>query len=212
MSEPQERPSGPVRVAASLIQRAKRGDEAALITIFRQFLPPGEKINWVGYLGFHGLIWGRHSLGCLTERRVADVTLGHFGEVVYQDGFLEYVNSGVVYQPSRLSLYIMSFIAIVASIAAGFFIAAFAHDEARLSSVAAIFLGAVFAVLVGLVAVNFVVRLYYAFNKCGLVLAIKGGVNVYVIADRKRLPLAMSMYRMAADNRDGRVAAFGHLG
>src|SRR5215204_7573906 len=100
------------KVDVSLLQRAKKSDPQALATIFRQFIPEGEKICWMEYLGSHGWIFGRHSFGCLTERRVADVTIGAFGEVIYQDGYLEYINSSIIYQPSKLALYVLVAVAI----------------------------------------------------------------------------------------------------
>jgi hypothetical protein len=204
--------SGPLKVSASIVKRAQGGDQQALITIFRQFLPPEEKIFWTEYLGFHGWIFGKHSFGCLTERRVADVTIGHFGEVIYQDGYLEAVNSGVIYQPSKLALYIAVFIAAIISLWAGAALGITFGATVADSVAVGLLVSLILAGLIGLVLINMAVRLYYATRKCGLVMNIKEGIPVYVFADRKRLQRAHAMFRMATDIRDHRISQLGHIG
>src|SRR5262245_4620219 len=103
--------TGHLKIAASLVSRARKGDQQAIVTIFRQFVPEDEGLYWAEYLGRHGWLFGRLSFGCLTDKRVASVKIGSFGEVIYQDGYFEYINSGIIYQPSRLALYIWVFVA-----------------------------------------------------------------------------------------------------
>jgi hypothetical protein len=201
----------PQKVSTSLLQRAKQSDAQALVTIFRQFIPEEEKIYWTEYLGSHGWIFGRHSLGCLTDRRVADITIGAFGEVIYQDGYLEYINSSVIYQPSKLALYVLVFFALILDI----FLAIYSSTAALAvfrEPVVAFVIGLVVLVLLGLLLVNMMVRLYYAVRKCGLVLWIKEGICVYVFSDRKRLRQANVMHRKVTEIRDSRISSLGHLG
>jgi hypothetical protein len=203
--------ASPQKVSISLLQRAKKSDQQALVTIFRQFVPEDEKIYWTEYLGSHGWIFGRHSLGCLTDRRVADMTIGAFGEVIYQDGYLEYVNSSVIYQPSKLALYVY----VVLALFADAFLSMFAFTAWMGSGrgfLAGLLIGLVIFVLLGVVLVNLVVRFYYAVRKCGLVLWIKGGISVYVFSDRKRIRHANVMHRMVTEMRDNRITKLGHIG
>ena len=99
-------PAVAATVEGGLLSRAKRNDRNAIETMFKQFLAPGEDITAAEYLGVYGF-WGfgRDSFGVVTDRRVASLQVGSFGEVSYQDGSLEYVNSTVLYQPSRFGLY-----------------------------------------------------------------------------------------------------------
>lgn len=57
-------------------------------------------------LGF--LLNKTRSLVCLTDKRVAVIQLGSLGRVMYQDAFIEDVNSGIIYQPSLFDLYFVS--------------------------------------------------------------------------------------------------------
>jgi hypothetical protein len=139
--------------------------------------------------------------------------LGSFGEVVYSDGYLEYVNSTVVYQPSKLWLYVFVTLTVILdlllSIMVGGQFASFLDFSLR---PVAIGIAVLFFCLAGLVLVNLVVRLYYSIKKCGLVLVVKDGVSVYAFTDRKRSGLATAMLRMVTDRRDERIAQLGHLG
>jgi hypothetical protein len=206
------RVAAPQKVSASLVQRAKKSDSQALVTIFRQFIPEEERIYWTEYLGSHGWIFGRHSLGCLTNKRLAGVTIGSFGEVIYRDGYLEYINSSVIYQPSKLALYIYVFLAIVLGLGISFFVASTAVVGLGWGLFGALVLGVLMFLALGVLLVNLVVRLYYAVRKCGLVLWIKEGVSVYVFSDRKRLRQANAMHRMVTEIRDNRISSLGHLG
>lgn len=94
-----------VRSAAnhSLIARARQRDADAITTMFRQFVSPEEQIVAVEYLGSVGLLFKTHSFACLTDRRVASLWVKSLGEVVYQDGLIDSVKHGILYQPSRIS-------------------------------------------------------------------------------------------------------------
>jgi hypothetical protein len=103
------RAGGVIKIEQSLMQRAKNNEFAAIAKMFQQFLPEDETILAAEYLGIQGL-WGIGTLSfaCITNRRVAAIRTGRFGEVTFQDGCLEYINSGVIYQPSKLWLYVVT--------------------------------------------------------------------------------------------------------
>ena len=158
-----------VQVQPNLLQRAKQNDSEAIATMFRQFLPEDEHVMLAEYLGVLG-VWGigTHSFAAVTDRRVAGMRVQILGGVTYQDGFLEYLNSGMVHQPSKLLLYI--YVAIISVVTLG----------------------------IGLLLLPLTVRIYYRFHKCGLVLWVREGVPVYVFSDRKRVGVANNLYREAA--------------
>jgi len=170
--------SGAIKFEASTLVRAKQNDKEAMALMFKQFISADETIHSVEYLGTNG-IWGlgTHSFGCLTNRRIAALKVGAFGEVVYQDGFLEYLNSMVVWQPGKLGLYIWSFILVLLSIP---------------------------TFGIALVLFPLMVKTYYRFNKCGLVFIIRQGVSVYMFTNRKLLGRANSIYRDTVALREGR--------
>lgn len=161
----------------SLLTRAKQHDPRAIATMFRQFVPEDEEILAVEFLGTQG-VWGlgTHSFACVTNRRVAALKVRLFGEIAYQDGTLEHVNSAVIYQPSKLVLYLY-----VLAIA----IATFG---------------------IGLLLLPLTVRLFYSFKKSGLVLSIREGMSVYIFSDRKLLARANGLYRTALAARERRAS------
>ena len=165
---------------ASLLDRACREDPAALATVFGEFLPAGETILDVRYLGLKGL-WGlgTHSFACVTDRRVAVLELKLLGGVEYHDGALEELNSGIINQPSRLGLYV--FVAVTALLTLG----------------------------VALLLLPLTLRVYYSFKKTGLVFWVREGVSVFLFTDRKRLPAAADLYRMTSALREVRLAEVG---
>ena len=214
---PYEAPTGvaAITVEASVLQRAKANDVQAITTMFRQFLAPDEEIYFAEYCGVQGL-WGfgRHCFACVTNRRVASLTVGLFGLVVYQDGFLEHGNSGVIYQPSKLWLYLFggwaAFVALVlalGSFAAG--IEAFYETGGVLGLLAALL---VVAVGLGASALVFLltVKAYYRFFKCGLLWWIREGIAVYVFTNRSKLTRANHLHRLCTQLRDERLKAVGH--
>jgi hypothetical protein len=172
--------SNDLHPTATLLDRARREDPAALATIFAEFLPPAERIVDVRYLGLKGL-WGvgTHSFACVTDCRVAVLEIKLLGGVEYHDGALEELNSGVINQPSRLGLYV--FIALTALLTLG----------------------------VALLLLPLTLRIYYAFRKSGLVFWVREGVSVFLFTDRKRLPAAADLYRMTSALREVRLAEVG---
>jgi ABC-type multidrug transport system fused ATPase/permease subunit len=178
----------------SLLTRAKQCDTEAIATMFRQFLPSDEPVLGAQYLGLRGC-WGvgSHSLAAVTPRRAASIRIGLFGEVIYQDGMLEHVNSGIVYQPSRLMLYLAS---------ALFFLFTLGIARMMLLINVTLFLS---TLGFGIALLPIVVRLYYGFKKSGLVLWIREGVDVYSFADRKRLRTANRHFREVSAVREVRL-------
>jgi hypothetical protein len=175
----QSESSLPIRIEPSILESAKQNGQEAIKTMFSQFIPVDEQIMAVDYLGVQGLWWvGRHSFACVSERRIAAIMVGPWGEVIYQDGLLEHYNSGVIYQPGLLGLYIICAVYVLVSLS-----------------------------LFGLPLILFpyVVQYYYRVNKCGLVWVIRDGVSVYLFTNRKSLTKANRLYRLVADLHDKRV-------
>lgn len=181
---------------ASLVDRAKTGDSEALATMFAQFLPRGEQVlegHYLGVLGFWGI--GTHSFAAVTPRRFATLRISLLGGVRYSDGSLEYVNSAAVFQPSKVMLYI---IATVVSLF--FFLAGVANGV-----VAGIVL-----LLISLALLPITIRFYYRFNKSGIVLWIREGLQVYAFIDRSQMRVANQLYRRCTDAREERLRTLGH--
>jgi hypothetical protein len=91
----------------NLLTRAKANDPAAIATMFKQFVPPEEPIEMAQYMGVLGM-WGigTHRFAGVTARRFVSLRTSLRGGVTYQDGSLEYTNSALVHQPSKLTLYL----------------------------------------------------------------------------------------------------------
>jgi tetratricopeptide (TPR) repeat protein len=179
--------------SASLLDRAKQGDTEAIGLMFRQFIGPEEHLLAAEYLGTRGIFGlGTHSFGCVTDRRVADIELGLFGRLVYQDAYLEHVNSSAFYQPSLLLLYLSIF-----GIGAAGVLGAFASGLGVL--VAALILALTALLIV------FAARIYFHFVKSGVLFWVREGIPVYIFANRKRLPQAARVWRLCAQARDERV-------
>ena len=177
------RTRGVIQIEPSLMQRAKNNEFEAIQKMFQQFLPENETVLAAEYLGIKGL-WGFGTLSfaCVTNRRVASIQTGFFGEVIFQDGCMEYINSGVIYQPSKFWLYVLYVgLAIFTLVTFGF----------------------------GLLLAPFLVKTYYNLNKCGVVFVIREGVSVYVFTDRDRLIIANRLYRMVMQAREMRVREIG---
>ena len=174
---PQGSDSGTARKPGSILQRAKLNDPDALAVMFRQFVPNDETILAVQFLGTQG-VWGIgiHSFACVTDRRIAAIRVKLFGEVTYQDGSLEHVNSAVIFQPSKALLYLF----VIAS--------------------------SIFTLGIGLLLLPVTVRLFYSFKKSGLLVWIREGVGVYMFSDRKLLRQANVVYRTALAAREHRLA------
>ncbi len=178
--------------------RARSGDQNALETMFRQFIPPDEAIDYVAFLGLKGFFGlGRHSFAAVTERRVASLELSMFGGAKYVDGYHEHFNGSALYQPSRLPKYVASVIAGLAwiSILAGLMSAGFGAFT-------------IIAVLawcgVGVAALPLIAYVFYRFVKSGLVLVVREGFLVYCFADRSRLGVASELASRATEMKDQR--------
>lgn len=192
---PVEAADAPV-VGGSLLERAKQDDRDAITTMFRQFLPPDEhptEAEYVGVLGFWGI--GVHSFAAVTTRRVATLRTKILGGVEYQDGALEYVNSGALFQPSRLWLYLYVAGSLLVFGAAGFSVT----PVASLVTLA-----------IGVALLPVTVRLYYRIKKSGLLFWVREGKPVYLFVDRKRMRIANRVYRNALALREQRLREAGH--
>lgn len=194
--------AGPLSIEASLVERAKHDDSEAMLTMFGQFIPSDEPIEEVAYFGIQGWLLGRSSFACLTGRRTASLMIGAFGEVVYQDGYHEFNNSGIVYQPSRLWLFVIGVGIVAASTFSAFWL--IAMDAPLLLALAAWALGVVLLV--------YWPKVFYRHVKCGLVLWIREGVSVYVFCNRNRIARANTFYRHVLQFRQRRVDALNTRG
>lgn len=194
-SQSVSRVKGEIEIESSILSRSVRNDQKALLMMFKQFIPEDEEVYYVQYLGLQG-IWGigTKSFACLTERRVADITVSRFGEVTYQDGYLEAINSSLIYQPSKLGLYllIVSYIFLASLLT----VITFGTN---------IFLG-LLSFGVSLFFFPFTVRGYYRIIKCGIVFMIKQGIPVYMFINRKYLKRANLLCRNITLLREKRIA------
>ncbi|MGD1716566.1 hypothetical protein [Dapis sp. BLCC M172] len=172
---------GDIKIAPSILSAATKNNQKALLIMFKQFIAEDEEIYYVQYLGRQG-IWGvgNHSFACLSECRVADITVGRFGEVTYQDGYLESINSSIIYQPSKLGLYF----------AIGFSI-----------------ILAVPTIGISLLFIPFIVQGYYRLVKCGIVLWVKEGAPIYMFTNHKYLKRSNLLCRSLTILRENRLRA-----
>lgn len=194
-SEPISEVKGEIRIGSNILSRCTKNDQKALLVMFKQFIPEDEEVYYLQYLGLEG-IWGMgtKSFACLTERRVADITVSRFGEVTYQDGYLEAINSSIIYQPSKLGLYLLIIFYIFS--ASLLTIITFASN---------IFLGLlIFGISFFLFP--FTVRIYYRIVKCGIVFMIKEGIPIYMFTNRKYLKRANLLCRNITLLREKRIA------
>lgn len=193
---------GEVKIQPSILSRAIDNNPEALEIMFRQFIPEDEEIYLSQYLGLKGL-WGMgaHSFTCLTHRRVADISVGRFGEVIYQDGYLEFINSSIIFQPSKLALYF--FVITWFALSALLSFAVFA--VVSMSQVIVAFLLSVIVFMFFLFLVPFIVKVYYSQVKCGIIFWIKEGVPVYIFANRKYIVRANMFCREVTLHREARL-------
>lgn len=187
---------GSISIGSSLLEQARENDSKSIETMFRQFLPYDEQIHYVQYLGLKG-IWGigTHEFVCLTEKRVADVTVGRFGEVIYQDGYLECINSTVIYQPSKLGLYLA-----IAS-----YITIFVFPS--LPIIITLPLMIIPIIIINSLLAPLIFQLYYRFVKCGVVLMVKEGIPIYMFASRKYISRVNALCRQLTIVREDRIKA-----
>jgi hypothetical protein len=179
---------GSISIGTSLLERARENDSDAIETMFRQFLPDDEKIHYIQYLGI-----GTHEFVCLTDRRVADITVARFGEVNYQDGYLECINSTIIHQPSKLKLYLA-----VAS-----YIITFGLPSLPL--VITFFPMIILVIIINLLLLPLIFQAYYRLVKCGAVLMVKEGIPIYMFANRKYITRINSLCRQLTIVREDRI-------
>lgn len=179
--QPRGMTSSQISIQASLLDRAKASDPEAIATMFRQFLSDGEHVIEVEYLGVRGIwVFGENCWACLTDRRVACLRVGKASEVFYQDALLESINSGAVYQPSLMPLYITIGVLCIMAIPT---------------------FGAT------LLFVPFAIFVYHKHTKCGVAFFVREGLTVFFFANRKRLTLVNRLYRRLVSVRENRVKA-----
>jgi hypothetical protein len=198
---------GPVRFEKSLVDRACLGEADALATIVRQFIGPTEPLKAYEYLGTLGIQpFGLKSFLVLTSRRIGSLRIGWFGMVEYQDAPLEYTVSGLIAQPSKFGLYLWTLINTVVVLVGDFYLFSVISPWSLLGIVALAVLPIVLAI-VWLVTV----RLYYAFNKCGMLWAVREGLWVYAFTNRGRMNIANRLHREIFELREERVKTVAAL-
>ncbi len=219
--------SGEIKLNQSLLQAASEDNFDAISTMFRQFIPDDEKIHFARYLGIQG-IWGfgTRQFACVTNRRVADITVGRFGTVTYQDGYLEHIHSGVIHQPSKFWLYFLIGLYLVSALsnAIGFVNNLFSLNSSGFGGFNFfIFLITLISYIFSLgftfILLFFLVRWYYRIVKCGLVFTVAEGEPlvtamgtyaftqrlVYIFTNRKLITRANSLYRCFIIQREARL-------
>jgi hypothetical protein len=165
-----------IKIEENILEKAKQNDRPSLEAIFQQFIGVNEKIHFAEYMGQNGIILlVEHNFACITEKRVISLRVGTFGEVFYQDAFLEDLNSSAIYQPSIFGLYVMAILFII------------------------------FTYGIGLLFLPLIVKWYYKVNKCGVVFVIKQGLSVYVFVNRNKLTRANVLWRVCAHARESRA-------
>jgi hypothetical protein len=195
-------PPAAVNIDKSLVDLACLGDQEALHAILRQFIDPGERIEWCDYLGTLGIQpFGLKSFALLTARRIGTLRIGWFGYVLYQDAPLEYTVSGMVVQPSKFGLYLWLVINTLVLLVADYALFTILVRPMSLLGVATVCVAAL------VLAVTWVmtVRVYYKLNKCGLLWAVREGLWVYAFANRGRMNVANRLHRLTLDLRERRV-------
>lgn len=206
--------AGRIHIQESLLSRAINNDEEALNTIFHQFVPVEENIQFTEYYGFFGFWFvGFHSFSCLTEKRIAILRVGPFKRITYEDGFYENMTSGGIYQPSKFWLYILlligvpiSFVFLTMGLAA---VAQFVLlDFLNIFSVD----GFAITLLAGIASffllpfvINFLMMAFYRLNPCGLACWIRERRPVVVFVNRENMVKANRLYRLWSNLRDQRV-------
>lgn len=166
MTDTQATEQKSLTVAANVLASARGGDELALNAMFKQFVGNEETVQEAYYLGKDG-IWGfgRQSFAAVTDRKLASIKVGWFGEMIYQDGYIEDIESGAIIQPSLLGLYIMAILLTIGTFG------------------------------IGLLLLPFLARLYYRFNKSGLIATVDVGIPVYIFSNRSKLTLVNRIWR-----------------
>lgn len=184
-----------ITIEGNILERAKQNDRQALETMFQQFIGGHEKIQFMEYMGQRGLfIFIDHNFACLTDKRIMSLKVGAFGEVFYQDAFLEDLNSSAIYQPSIFGLYVT----VVVAIGILLFLAITLIPGGGV-------IGVLITLVLGFFLVPLIVKYYYRMNKCGVVFIIKQGLSVFVFVNRSKLTRANVLWRVCAHLRETRV-------
>lgn len=195
-----------------LLSSAIDGDVNSSVAMIRQFIPDeDEKIYFAEYFGEKGFWTGRiHSFAALTDRRVISLKVGLVGSVFYQDAYFEDMNSGLIHQPSLMGLYkVIAVIGFLALLPSGFLMLVLLASDlgSLLKAVCVICLLLMLGFGLTRLLLPLAKRLFYLFNKSGLVCVIREGVSVYCFADRDKIRRASQMYRMLSQLREQRRAA-----
>ena len=99
-----------IQISDSIVKQATSGNKDAIKAMFQSFMAEDETIISVEYLGSYGVFFTTKSFVCITDKKIASMAYGPFGQIVYSDAFIEEVNSGVIYQPSVFLLYFIGII------------------------------------------------------------------------------------------------------
>lgn len=97
-----------IKVEKTLLKKAKEGDLESLKSIFKSFVGSDQEILYVDSFGEYGVFFPDYCFACVTDKKICSLRIGYFGEILYQDAFIEEINSGVIYQPSVFQLYFVS--------------------------------------------------------------------------------------------------------
>jgi hypothetical protein len=199
-----------IKVKASILKRAISNDQEAIKLIFKQFISEeDEDYYFTEYFGVEGL-WGfgTHSFVCLTNLRIATICISPIGgKITYQDGYLEFINSGIIYQPSIIPLYLSLFSTISTAISFLILAANQLHENPftrnyfvtklhlKYTILACLCL-VIFPILTGLIA-----KYYHRICKSGLIFHIKDGLSVRIFSNRKFLKKANILFRKVGNIR-----------
>jgi hypothetical protein len=205
---------GSIKIDRRILGRAIDNDPDALSLMFHQFIPPNEDIRFAEFLGVQGL-WGvgKRCFACVTDKRIASLQVGAFKEVFYQDGYLEHTNSGIIYQPSKLLMYVFMVVATIISLfmSMSFYSLIYSVIYPRRSVFVeeGFWLPLIIAVVVISILLPFgwvlAAQIYYRVVKCGLVWVVREGVSIYAFTNRNKLVRANHLYRICTELRDERI-------
>lgn len=171
-----------LQIEEGILVQAKMNKQEALHSMFQQFIGVEEKIQFSEYMGEHGIVlFITHSFICVTDKRIISLKVSAFGEIVYQDAFIESFNSGLIYQPSLLILYIVSILLII------------------------------FTFGIGILLLPLIVKWYYKIYKCGFFFIIKEGLGVYVFVNRNRMARANFVWRLVGKLREERIKSIPQI-
>ncbi|MDE5071152.1 MAG: tetratricopeptide repeat protein [Trichodesmium sp. St5_bin8] len=203
---------GDIKLQKNYLKDGCQNDPDAIKEMFQQFIPKDEEIVDAQYLGVQGFFGvGNRQFACVTKRRIASLSVGFFGEINYQDGYLEHIHSCFAHKPNYLALYL--FIAVnTANIVI--------DSESR--SLEELIVTIVFGLIVVLILLPFIGKQYYQVFKSGLLLTVREGrlssfpffnndivwysSNIlYISAPRKLLTKTNSLYREFIISREERL-------